>query len=179
MDKQTRLKAITEFLKKSIREDVNAGVDSTAAYYLDRAKREIMSNYVFTKDTGHLKRWTRSDAEKFCKEVCEELVDVINGYLHDYKNKRLAKEIKAKSAQAIIKAAMQEAGLKHQFEAQAYRAKIFYPICKNRCLTFYINYSKLQEQLSQVIHSLKLIEEGMNGLGKNPTINREYYINWI
>ena len=179
MDKQATVKAISAILKESIREDINTGVDSPASYYLDKAKREVMSRFVFTRNRGLLKRWTNADAKKFCEEVCEELVDIINGYLHDYKNKRLAKEIKATSAQAVIKAAMQEAGLKHQFVAQTYRAKILYPICKNRCLSFYITYSKLHEQLPHVILSLKMIEEGMKGLGKNPTINREYNINWI
>lgn len=179
MDRQSTLKSISEILKETIREDVYRGVDSSAAYYLDKAKREIMTQYGFSRNYGLIKRWTKDDAIKFCDEVSEELVEIINGYLHNYKTKRLAKEIKATSAQAVIKAAMQEAGLKHQFIAQTYRAKILYPICKNRCLSFYITYSKLNEQLPQVIQSLKMIEEGMNGLGKNPTINREYNINWI
>ena len=179
MDKQALLKTISDYIKTSIREDVRIGFEKPVSHYLDSAKREIRSRHAFSKHSGLLKRLTNRDVEKCCQEINDELVDIINGYIHEYKNKKMTKEIKATTAQAVIKAAMQEAGLKHHFIAQTYRAKVLYPICPNRYLAFYITYSRLQEQLPQVIESLKKIEEGMNGLGKNPTINRSYNINWI
>ena len=179
MDKQALLKSISDYIKTSIREDVRIGFEKPVSHYLDSAKREIRSRHAFSKHSGLLKRKTYSEFEKCFEEISEELVDIINGYIHEYKNKNMTKEIKATTAQAVIKAAMQEAGLKHHFIAQTYRAKVLYPICPNRYLAFYITYSRLHEQLPQVIESLKKIEEGMNGLGKNPTINRSYNINWI
>jgi hypothetical protein len=80
------------------------------------------------------------------------------------------------TARAAIKAAMQEAGLKHQFTGQTYRARVSVLITQNRAITIYISYKKMHEQLPRIIESLKLICQEIDCLGKDVIVNKAYNI---
>ena len=84
----------------------------------------------------------------------------------------MTKDIKASSAKAVIDAAMKEAGLKYRYTGQTHRAKLSVLITKDRCLTLYIAYSKLNDQLPRIIQSLKVIKGELEVLGSSITINK-------
>ena len=78
------------------------------------------------------------------------------------------------TARAAIKAAMQEAGLKHQFTGQTYRARVSVLITQSRAVTIYISYKRMHEQLPRIVESLKLICQEIDCLGKDVFISKAY-----
>lgn len=69
---------------------------------------------------------------------------------------------------------MQEAGLKHQFTGQTYRARVSVLITQSRAITIYISYMKMHEQLQRIVESLKLICQEIDYLGKDVFISKAY-----
>jgi hypothetical protein len=84
----------------------------------------------------------------------------------------MTKDIKSSSAKAVIAAAMKDAGLKYRYSGQTHRAKLSVLITKDRYLTVYIAYSKLNEQLPRIINSLKVIKGELDAIGSSITINK-------
>ena len=84
----------------------------------------------------------------------------------------MTKDIKSSSAKAVIAAAMKEAGLKYRYTGQTHRAKVSVLITKDRCLTVYIAYSRLNDQLPGIIQSLKNIKQELDALGGGITISK-------
>ena len=84
----------------------------------------------------------------------------------------MTKEIRSASAGFVIAEAMKNAGLKYRFTGQTYRAKVSVMVTKDRCITLYIAYSKLDEQLTRIMRSLTVIKEELEALGDGVTINK-------
>ena len=177
MDKNAYKEKIIEDLKASIRYDVNSGIDRPCSEYLDRALENLKGRYQAAHKRSRYHTWTIGSGREVVEiwmKIQPEILSAIEKYLQEFRHKKLTKEIKATTAKAAIKAAMQEAGLKHQFTGQTYRAKVSVLITRNRALTIYISYKKMHEQLPRVIESLKLICQEIDCLGKDVLINKAY-----
>ena len=174
MDRLDIISKLSAIVKEDIRSDINMGIEKTSEKYLQTVNRELYMRVTYSGRRSLLHRMTDKDIKALWEDIKPELTEMIDNYIQACKKRKMTKDIKATAAQAVIKEAMEEAGLKFNFQGQAYRAKLFCPICKNRSLIFYITYSKLYEQLPEVIKSLKLIKEGMKGLGENVTVNKTY-----
>ena len=92
--------------------------------------------------------------------------------LKQLRHKKMTKDIKSSSAKAVLAAAMKDAGLKYRYTGQTHRAKLSVLITKDRCLTVYLAYSKLNDQLPHVIRSLKNIKHELDTLGNGITISK-------
>ena len=67
---------------------------------------------------------------------------------------------------------MKDAGLEYIYTAQQFRAKIVVKISSKSKLTFFVGYKKLQDELSSLVESAKVIKENMEKLGGNATIKK-------
>ena len=177
MDNSVYTKEITEHLKRIIKQDVESGIDRQIGAYLDTALESL-------KRRNEIYGWNRYKAssvedrkrvKEIWKEIQPEIINTIEHFRKDFRHKKMTKDIKVTTARAAIKVAMNEAGLKHHFVGQAYRAKVSVLLTENRAITIYILYKKLQETLPQVIESLKLIKKEIDTLGSNLSINRVYH----
>ena len=92
--------------------------------------------------------------------------------LKQLRHKKITKDIKSSSAKVVLAAAMKDAGLKYRYSGQTHRAKLSVLITKDRCLTVYLAYSKLNDQLPHVILSLKNIKHELDTLGNGITISK-------
>ena len=170
---------ILKDLRELIRFDVNAGMDKNPAEYMDRALENMKRRYQMANKMSRYQAWSirnRKDLMDIWAAIQSDILTGIEKYMKDCKHKKLTKEIKMATARAAIKAAMQEAGLKHQFTGQTYRARVSVLITQNRAITIYISYKKMHEQLSRIIESLKLICQEIDCLGKDVIINKAYNI---
>lgn len=114
------------------------------------------------------------------ESIKPEILDGIIKSLKDCKSRKMTKEIKAASAQAVIAEAMKEAGLKHKFIAQVHRAKVMVLIGGNSSLTFHVLYSKLMQDLPRIIESVKIISDQVDRIGSKVVFNKAYVSdNWI
>ena len=177
MDNAKYVEGISGSLKDIIKADVNSGNERTQIEYLDWALDNLKRRYQIVNKWSRIKAWTleeSKDVTQIWMEIEPEIIKALDHYLHDFKHKKLTKEIKATTAKASIKAAMHEAGLKHHFTAQTHRAKVSVLITNNRALTIYISYKKLYQQLPGIIESLKVIRHELESLGSLVTINKAY-----
>ena len=176
MDNNKYTEGITDQLKLLIKEDVNSGIDRPMAAYLQRAMEAIKRRFQTSNKWSRYNPWSTESTEEITKlwvKYEPEIVDCIEKYLQEFKHKKLTKDIKATAAKAAIRAAMQEAGIKHQFTGQTHRAKVSVLLAKRQVLTFYISYKKLHEQLPHIINSLKIIKQELEYLGSNVSINNK------
>lgn len=177
MDKNAYKEKIIEDLKASIRYDINSGIDRPCSEYLDRALENLKGRYQAAHKRSRYHTWTIGSGREVVEiwmKIQPEILSAIEKYLQEFRHKKLTKEIKATTAKAAIKAAMQEAGLKHHFTGQTHRAKVSVLITHNRALTIYISYKNMNEQIPRAIESLKLIRQELEGLGNNISINKVY-----
>ena len=177
MDKSKYVERVTANVKTIIKHDVNSGFDRTPADYLDMALENLKLCYKMEHRMGLYTTWSMNSSKKLCEiwvEMQPEVLTAIEKYLQDFKHKKLTKDIKATSARVVIRNAMQDEGLKHHFTGQTHRAKVSVLLTPNKAATFYISYKKLNEQLPQVIDSIKIIREELQHLGNNFSINKVY-----
>ena len=170
---------ILKDLKELIRSDVNAGMDRNPGEYMDRALENMKRSYQMANKMSRYQAWSirnRKDLMDIWAAIQSDILTGVEKYMKDCKHKKLTKEIRMATARAAIKAAMQEAGLKHQFTGQTYRARVSVLITQNRAITIYISYKKMHEQLPRIIESLKLICQEIDCLGKDVIINKAYNI---
>ena len=175
MDNEKYIEGISGSLKGMIKADVNHGNERSQMEYLDWAHDNLKRRYQIVNKWSRFKAWTledRKDVTRVWMEIKPEIMKAIEEFLHDFRHKKLTKEIKATTAKAAIKAAMQEAGLRHRFSGQTHRAKISVLLTHNRALTFYISYKKLHEQLPLAVESLKRIRQELDSLGGDVSINK-------
>ena len=178
MDNSKYTDGIDDHLKALIKQDVNSGIDRPVTTYLQCALETLKRRYQAMNKWGH-QPWSSESTAKTTKlwgELEPKLAASIEKHLYEFKHKKLTKDIRATSAKATIRAAMQEAGLKHQFVGQTHRAKVSVLLTKNKALTFYVSYKKLNEQLPHIIKSLKLIRQELECFGNNISINKVYNI---
>ena len=174
------IEGILKDLRESIRFDVNVGTDRNPAEYMDRALENLKRRYQMAHKMSRYQAWPINNRKELIytwNSIQSDILTGIEKYMKECKQRKLTKEIKMATARAAIKAAMQEAGLKHQFTGQTYRAKVSVLIPHDRSLTMYISYKNMHEQLPRIMESLKLICKEIESLGKDVTINKAYNIN--
>lgn len=168
---------ILKDLKELIRSDINAGMDRNPGEYMDRALENMKRCYQMANKMSHYQAWSirnRKDPMDIWAAIQSDILTGVEKYMKDCKHKKLTKEIRMATARAVIKAAMQEAGLKHQFTGQTYRARVSVLITQSRAVTIYISYKRMHEQLPRIVESLKLICQEIDCLGKDVFISKAY-----
>ena len=166
---------IISTLKDVLKNEVSSGTDKGEAYYLSMCLDLLKRLYQMDRKWSRFHAWSYESTEEVShiwNTIQPELAEFIEGHLKQLRSKKMTKDINASSAKAVIDAAMKEAGLKYRYTGQTHRAKLSVLITKDRCLTVYIAYSKLNEQLPRIIQSLKVIKGELEVLGSSITINK-------
>jgi len=166
---------IISTLKDVLKNEVSSGTDKGEAYYLSMCLDLLKRLYQMDRKWSRFHAWSYESTEEVShiwNTIQPELAEFIEGHLKQLRSKKMTKDIKASSAKAVIDAALKEAGLKYRYTGQTHRAKLSVLITKDRCLTVYIAYSKLNEQLPRIIQSLKVIKGELEVLGSSITINK-------
>ena len=166
---------IISTLKDVLKNEVSSGTDKGEAHYLSMCLDLLKRLYQMDRKWSRFHAWSYESTEEVShiwNTIQPELAEFIEGHLKQLRSKKMTKDIKASSAKAVIDAAMKEAGLKYRYTGQTHRAKLSVLITKDRCLTVYIAYSKLNEQLPRIIQSLKVIKGELEVLGSSITINK-------
>ena len=166
---------IISTIKDVLKNEVSSGTDKGEAYYLSMCLDLLKRLYQMDRKWSRFHAWSYESTEEVShiwNTIQLELAEFIEGHLKQLRSKKMTKDIKASSAKAVIDAALKEAGLKYRYTGQTHRAKLSVLITKDRCLTVYIAYSKLNEQLPRIIQSLKVIKGELEVLGSSITINK-------
>lgn len=166
---------IISTIKDVLKNEVSSGTDKGEAHYLSMCLDLLKRLYQMDRKWSRFHAWSYESTEEVShiwNTIQPELAEFIEGHLKQLRSKKMTKDIKASSAKAVIDAAMKEAGLKYRYTGQTHRAKLSVLITKDRCLTLYIAYSKLNDQLPRIIQSLKVIKGELEVLGSSITINK-------
>ena len=166
---------IISTIKDVLKNEVSSGTDKGEAHYLSMCLDLLKRLYQMDRKWSRFHAWSYESTEEVShiwNTIQPELAEFIEGHLKQLRSKKMTKDINASSAKAVIDAAMKEAGLKYRYTGQTHRAKLSVLITKDRCLTVYIAYSKLNEQLPRIIQSLKVIKGELEVLGSSITINK-------
>ena len=167
--------SIISTIKDVLKNEVSSGTDKGEAHYLSMCLDLLKRLYQMDRKWSRFHAWSYESTEEVShiwNTIQPELAEFIEGHLKQLRSKKMTKDINASSAKAVIDAAMKEAGLKYRYTGQTHRAKLSVLITKDRCLTVYIAYSKLNEQLPRIIQSLKVIKGELEVLGSSITINK-------
>ena len=183
LERQQYVETILRNLKGTIKTDVDSALEKSITHYLDSALVQLKQIYKMGKSWNRfsvLPSENVKDIVQIWESIKPEILDGIIKSLKDYKSRKMTKEIKAASAQAVIAEAMKEAGLKHKFIAQVHRAKVMVLIGGNSSLTFHVLYSKLMQDLPRIIESVKIISDQVDRIGSKVVFNKAYASdNWI
>lgn len=166
---------IISTIKDVLKNEVSSGTDKGEAHYLSMCLDLLKRLYQMDRKWSRFHAWSYESTEEVShiwNTIQPELAEFIEGHLKQLRSKKMTKDIKASSAKAVIDAAMKEVGLKYRYTGQTHRAKLSVLITKDRCLTLYIAYSKLNDQLPRIIQSLKVIKGELEVLGSSITINK-------
>ena len=166
---------IISTIKDVLKNEVSSGTDKGEAHYLSMCLDLLKRLYQMDRKWSRFHAWSYESTEEVShiwNTIQPELAEFIEGHLKQLRSKKMTKDIKASSAKAVIDAALKEAGLKYRYTGQTHRARLSVLITKDRCLTVYIAYSKLNEQLPRIIQSLKVIKGELEVLGSSITINK-------
>lgn len=162
-------------IKDVIKNEVSSGNDKGEANYLSLCLDLLKRFYQMDRNWSLFHVWPYESTEEVVHiwiTIQPELSEFIHDYLKQLRHKKMTKDIKSSSAKAVIAAAMKDAGLKYRYTGQTHRAKLSVLITKDRCLTVYLAYSKLNDQLPHVIQSLKNIKHELDTLGNAFTISK-------
>jgi hypothetical protein len=162
-------------IKDVIKNEVSSGNDKGEAHYLSLCLDLLKRFYQMDRKWSRFHAWSYESTEEVAhiwNTIQPELSEFIQDYLKQLRHKKMTKDIKSSSAKAVIAAAMKDAGLKYRYSGQTHRAKLSVLITKDRCLTVYLAYSKLNDQLPHVIQSLKNIKHELDTLGNGITISK-------
>ena len=162
-------------IKDVIKNEVSSGNDKGEAHYLSLCVDLLKRFYQMDRTWSRLHAWSYESTEEVAhiwNTIQPERSEFIQDYLKQLRHKKMTKDIKSSSAKAVIAAAMKDAGLKYRYSGQTHRAKLSVLITKDRCLTVYLAYSKLNDQLPHVIQSLKNIKNELDTLGNGITISK-------
>ena len=162
-------------IKDVIKNDVSSGNDKGETHYLSMCLDLLKRLYQMDRKWSRFHAWSYESTEEVAHiwgVIQPELAEFIQDQLRQLRHKKMTKDIKSSSAKAVIAAAMKEAGLKYRYTGQTHRAKVSVLITKDRCLTVYIAYSRLNDQLPGIIQSLKNIKQELDALGGGITISK-------
>lgn len=175
MEYKKYIDRITLTIKEAIKNAVSSGNDKGEAHYLSVCQDLLKRMYQMDRNWSRFHAWSYESTEEVAHiwSIIEpELAEFIQDQLRQFRHKKMTKDIQSTSAQAIIDAAMKEAGLKYRYTGHTHRAKISVLMTKDRCLTVYVSYSKLNDRLPGIIQSLKNIRRELHALGNGISINK-------
>ena len=178
METADYLTKVKRHVDDAIRENTKAGVEVPEHKYLDIALQHTKTLYANEANQSGSRRkhfWSRDDLSGIMtiwQGLRPELQKHIPESIMKYKSRRMVTEINAVSAEALISAAMKEAGLKYEFFPQTYRAKVHVKISERNKVVIYLNYKKIGELLPKTMEALKAIESAMEQLGTSSSIQR-------
>lgn len=177
MEKTEYTEGILGHIKELIKYDVNSCIDRPQSHYINSAYECLQRRIQAMSKSSHYQPWNikhRKQVEDIWKELQPDVIVAVDRFIQEFKHKKLTKDIKAATAKAAIKIAMQEAGFKHQFTGQTHRAKVSVLMGTCKVMSFYISYKKLNEELPRIVESLKVIRQELEHFGKDVTIYKTY-----
>lgn len=178
MDTAEYLKKVKKHIDEVIREKIKSGIDVPESKYLEIALQHTKSLYRIETDKSGSHRkyfWSREDLSgimKLWESMRPELEKHIPASIMKYRSRKMVTEINAVSAEAQVSAAMKEAGLKHVFYPQTYRAKVFVKINDKHKLVVYLNYKKIGAELPKAIEGIKDLISALEKLGPSAGIQK-------
>lgn len=173
------LERVKKELGTEIREKIKAGIDISESECLDIGLKFLKRIYAGEPVNQSFSRrfftWSSYDLDnvtKIWKEIKPEIEEFIPICIKKNKGNRMVREINQVTADALIRKAMNEAGLRYLFIPQAYRAKIAVKLNDKSKVIFYISYKKLNDELPKAIENIKSIIDHMNLLGNGASIQK-------
>lgn len=178
METAEYLTKVKKHIDEVIRENIKTGTDVSESRYIDIALQYTKALYANeTERNGTRKKhfWSKKDLSEILalwEGIRPELQKHIPESIMKYRSRKMVSEINAASAEALISAAMKEAGLKYAFFPQTYRAKVHVKLSQKNKVVLYLNYKKIRDELPKAIEALKVIIEAMENLGSGSSIQK-------
>lgn len=166
-----------KFLEEIIRSDVKRETVRPESSYMDMGIRHIKKIYVEQNGRRGSFVWKPHELKELndlWMRMKPDLEKAVSEAIHRYRKRKMVTEINAISGEAIVKAAMTDAGLTYRYTAQMYRAKVEVRLNDKNALTFYISYKKIGEELPKAVSAAKSLIEILNSFGPNTSIRKTY-----
>lgn len=166
-----------KYLEEIIRNNVKNESVLTESAYMDMGIRHLKRIYIGERGRRGTFVWRPQELKELndiWTSIRPDLEKAISDALHRYMKRKMVTEINAISGEALVKAAMAEAGLSYIYTAQMYRAKIEVKISARNALTFYLSYKKIGEELPKAISAAKSMSEIMETLGSGAFVRKIY-----
>lgn len=181
METAEYLAKVKKHIDEVIREHIKTGTDVPESRYIDIALQHTKALYSSETERNGMRKkhfWSRKDLSEMMtlwESIRPELHKHIPESIMKYRSRKMVSEINAASAEALIAAAMKEAGLKYAFFPQTYRAKVNVKISQRNKVVLYLNYKKIRDELPKAIEALKVIVEAMERLGSGSSIQKNMW----
>lgn len=178
MESMDYLKIVNARIEAQIREDIKSGIEPAESKYMESAlacMKVLFKNDTERHGSSPFRFWSGTslhDANKIWEDISPELARSIPETIMKYKSRKMVTEINAVSSEALISAAMKEAGLKYDFTAQTYRAKVSVKINEKHKIIIYLNYKKINDELPKAIESLKTLVATLQTMGNGISIQK-------
>ena len=169
------IETVNKLIRNDIKTDMKNNINKTERHYLSECLEylnRLHNGWDPSSRWFYGGRGKNDDAYALWVDAKQELSDMIVSTIKENKAKEMQMNINAVTAKALISIEMKKAGLEYIFTAQQFRAKIEVKISSKSKLTFFVGYKKLQDELSSLVESAKVIKENMVKLGGNATIKK-------
>lgn len=169
------IETVNKLIRNDIKTDMKNNINKTERHYLSECLEylnRLHNGWDPSSRWFYGGRGKNDDAYALWVDAKQELSDMIVSTIKENKAKEMQMNINAVTAKALISIEMKKAGLEYIFTAQQFRAKIEVKISSKSKLTFFVSYKKLQDELSSLVESARIIKENMTKLGGNATIKK-------
>ena len=168
---------ISRLIRQEIRDDIKLGIERPETDYLKKCRNFLFDLcFNLSPKSGFLggKRKGEDNFNMLWMDMKTEMTELIVSTVQSVKTQQLVKNINSTSAAAMVRQAMQEAGLDYQYLGQQYRAKVAVKITPTSKLVFHLSYKKISELLPEAVESAKQIKEMVSKLGKGTAIYKAH-----
>ncbi len=169
------IETVNKLIRNDIKTDMKNNINKTERHYLSECLEylnRLHNGWDPSSRWFYGGRGKNDDAYALWVDAKQELSDMIVSTIKENKAKEMQMNINAVTAKALISIEMKKAGLEYIFTAQQFRAKLEVKISPKSKLTFFVSYKKLQDELSSLVESARIIKENMTKLGGNATIKK-------
>lgn len=171
-----------KYLEEIIRSNVKSESVRSESAYLDMGLKYVKKLFMAKPGRRGTFVWKPYDLKSLndiWMAMKPDLEKAISDAIHRYRKRKMVTEINAISGEALVNAAMTEAGLTYSYTAQMYRAKIEVRLSDKNALTFYLGYKKIGEELPKAISAAKSMIEILETFGPGTSIRKTYGLeNW-
>ena len=177
-DRKYYIDEVSKLISSDIKFDMKNNTNKSEKEYLSKCLSYLndLYNGWDSKSRWFYGRHNKNDeAYAMWVDAKQELSDIIIATIKACKAKQMQMNINAVTAKAIISNKMKAAGLEFIFTAQQYRAKVEVKISAQSKLTFFVGYTKVFDELDNLIESAKSIKENMERLGTTASIKKIIY----